>query len=142
MKHSILLVLILFFSCAVNSENWKKSEVTMKITIGKNVLTATLAENSSARKLAEKLQDGPITIEMNDFSNFEKVGNLGFSLPRNDVQINTDAGDLILYQGNRFVIYYDKNSWNFTRLGKIENISKSELKNILGADDVTVTLSL
>jgi hypothetical protein len=72
----------------------------------------------------------------------EKVGDLGTSLPRNDEQITTEPGDLILYQGNALVIYYAPNSWNFTRLGKIDGITKDELTNILGSGNVTVTLSL
>ena len=79
---------------------------------------------------------------MRDYANMEKVGTLPVDLPRNDEPINTDACDLILYQGNSFVIYYDTNSWSLTRLGRIDNITKSELKSILGTGDVTVTLSL
>lgn len=63
-------------------------------------------------------------------------------LKSDDERITTAAGDLILYQGDKFVIYYDTNSWNFTRLGKIKNISETELKNILGENNVTVTLTL
>ncbi len=114
----------------------------MYIKIGDNTLTAELADNSSADALKEMLSEGSVTIEMSDYANFEKVGDLGKSLPRNDEQITTEAGDLILYQGNSFVIYYDTNSWNFTRLGKIKDVSADELKNILGDGDVTVTLSL
>ena len=40
------------------------------------------------------------------------------------------------------MIYYDTNSWNFTRLGKIQDITADELKELLGDGDVTVTLSL
>ncbi|WP_202615289.1 cyclophilin-like fold protein [Traorella massiliensis] len=40
------------------------------------------------------------------------------------------------------MIYYAKNYWNFTKLGRIENVSKEELKKLLGHQDVTVTLSL
>jgi hypothetical protein len=72
----------------------------------------------------------------------EKVGNLGQSLPRNDENITTKAGDLILYLGNQFVIYYAPNSWNFTRLGKIDDISADELKSILGDGDVKAELSI
>lgn len=72
----------------------------------------------------------------------EKVGSLGQDLPTNDEQITTEAGDLILYQGNSFVIYYAPNSWNFTRLGKINDVTAEELQEILGEGDVTVTLSL
>lgn len=79
---------------------------------------------------------------MSDYANFEKVGPLGFSLPRNDKSITTTPGDIILYQGNQITIYYDTNSWNFTKLGKIENVTQEELKEILGNGDVTVTFSL
>ena len=72
----------------------------------------------------------------------EKVGALGRSFPRNDEQITTQAGDIILYQGNALVIYYAPNSWNFTRLGKIDDVTAEELKSILGDGNVTVTLSL
>lgn len=119
-------------------------EETIKINIKVNdkILTATLSDNSSSKALIEKLKENEITIDMHDYSNFEKVGSLGFNLPRNDEQISTDYGDLILYQGNQFVIYYDKNNWNFTRLGKIDDISQDELKEILGDENVTVTIYL
>ena len=112
------------------------------ITVNGTVLTAELADNSSAEKLYELLSNGDITVDMHDYSNFEKVGSLPEDLPRNDEQITTEAGDLILYQGNRFVIYYDTNSWNFTRLGKIKDVTQEELKTILGAGNVTAVLSL
>ena len=112
------------------------------IDINGQTLTATLEDNSSAEALAELVGSDGLTMEMEDYSNFEKVGDLPQSLPTNDEQIDTDAGDLILYQGNRFVIYNDKNSWDFTRLGHVEGISKSELQELLGDGDVTVTLRL
>ena len=124
------------------NEEENKGENEMYIKINDKVLTATLENNSSVESLIEKLQQADITINMSDYSNFEKVGDLGFNLPRNDKQISTDYGDLILYQGNSFVIYYDKNNWNFTKLGHIDNITQEELKQILGKDDVTVTLTL
>ena len=122
--------------------NNEKSETKLLISVGDTELTATLADNSSAQALVELLKQGDITIDMSDYSNFEKVGELPESLPTNDEQLDTDYGDLILYLGHRFVIYYDKNSWNFTKLGHIDNITQEELKAILGEGDVTVTLSL
>ena len=114
----------------------------MKLTIGETVLTATLADNSSVKALEEKLKDGPIAIQMEDYARMEKVGNLPFHLPTNDQPITTKAGDLILYLGNSFVIYYAPNSWRFTRLGQIEGVTAQELKKILGRGSVTVTPSL
>lgn len=119
-----------------------KAETKLLISVGDTELTATLADNSSAQVLVELLKQSDITIDMSDYSNFEKVGELPESLPTNDEQIDTDYGDLILYLGHRFVIYYDKNSWNFTKLGHIDNVTQDELKAILGEGNVTVTLSL
>ena len=114
----------------------------MNIEIGGNVLAATLVENSSVDALKEALSEGPITVDMRDYGSMEKVGSLGMDLPRNDQQITTQAGDIILYQGSALVIYYAPNSWSFTRLGKIENVTTEELREILGDGDVTITLSL
>lgn len=123
------------------AEDENKSN-SMNITIGDTMLTATLVDNSSVEALKEALSKAPITIEMRDYGNMEKVGPLGQDFPRNDESITTEAGDIILYQGNTLVIYYASNSWPFTRLGKIDNITQKELKGILGDGNVTVTLSL
>ncbi len=115
---------------------------TIKLTVaGGRAFTASLEDNSSAKALKERLAEGDITVEMDDYANMEKVGTLGMSLPRNDRPTTTGPGDLILYQGHNFVIYYDTNSWNFTKLGKIDNVSQSELKEALGKGSVTVVIS-
>ena len=112
------------------------------ITVGDRELSVVLAENSSAEALVELLQKAPITVAMKDYGNMEKVGIMEQSLPSNNQQITTEAGDVILYQGNALVIYYDTNHWSLTRLGKIQNTSAQELKTILGKRNVTVQLSL
>lgn len=109
------------------------------VTIGDHKLKINLTNNSSAAALKDLVKT-PKTVHMRDFSNFEKVGSLGVKLPTNDEDISTGPGDVILYQGNNIVIYYDHNSWCFTRLGKID-ISQAELKAILGRGDVTATFS-
>lgn len=114
----------------------------INIQVGDNTMTATLVDNSSTAALKDMLADGPVTIDMRDYGNMEKVGAFPTSLPRNDVQITTEPGDLILYQGSAFVIYYAPNSWNFTKLGKINDITAPELKKVLGNGSVSVTLSL
>ena len=112
------------------------------LTVNGQTLMATLAENSSAQALKELLTQGPLTISMRDYDSMEKVGDIGTDLPTNDEQITTEAGDLILYMGSAFVIYYAPNSWNFTRLGKINDITAQELKDLLGGGDVQVTLTV
>ena len=146
------ILLLASTACANGSKGTKasnKGELSdMKISIqitsdsGKSELTATLADNSSALAFYELLKKGPVTIKMHDYGNFEKVGPLGASLPRNDTHITTEAGDIILYQGNQITIYYDKNSWNFTRLGKVDGVTQAELKRILGKGDVTAVFNI
>ncbi len=126
-----------------NPNNIDMENYVIKLTVeGGKAFTATLEDNSSTRALMEQLAKGNITVKMEDYANMEKVGSLGIRLPRNDKPITTKPGDIILYQGHNFVIYYDTNSWSLTKLGKINNVSQTELRKILGKSDVTVTLSL
>ena len=110
--------------------------------VNRKALKILAAENSSAEAFLDLLKAGDVTIEMHDYGSFEKVGALGTTLPRNDEQITTEPGDVILYQGNQVTIYYDVNSWSFTRLGKVQGLSQAELKEILGTGNATVTFSL
>ena len=147
---SVSILLSLAMACSGEITNVIEDETKdneqnkdkMEIKIGDTTLTATLVENSSTEALKNALAEESITIEMRDYGNMEKVGSFGRDFPRNDEQITTEAGDLILYQGSAFVIYYAPNSWNFTRLGKIDNITQQELKEVLGSGNVSVTLSL
>ena len=143
-------ILAIAMACAAgnNTAATTKGVLPMKLYIqidngtSKHSLTATLNDNSSSRALVEFLEKGSITIEMHDYGNFEKVGSLPTSFPRNDTQITTEPGDIILYQGNQITFYYDTNSWNFTRLGKIDGATKDGLKKIFGKGKVTAALSL
>lgn len=129
-------------------DNDEKGEIMeknkIKLTVNGKSFTATLEENSSAEALRQLLEKGDLSIRMNDYGDMEKVGSLGTSLPRNDRQTTTQPGDLILYLGNSFVIYYDTNSWNFTRLGRLDGVStRQEVLELLGGKgDITVTLSV
>ena len=114
----------------------------IKLKVNNRELEVRLEENEATKKLVEKLKNGDITVKANEYGGFEKVGNLGFSLPQNDTHINTSAGDIVLYQGNQISLFYNSNSWNYTRIGKIQNVSESELKNILGKEDVDIILCL
>ena len=117
-----------------------QEESRLKITVGDEELPATFADNSSAEAFRELLAQGPLSIEMADYGGFEKVGALGTELTRNDRQITTQPGDVILYQGNQITIYYGTNSWSFTRLATIDD--PTDLEEKLGAGTVSVTFSL
>jgi flavodoxin len=101
-----------------------------------------LENNSATKALIEKLKQWDIVVNAHEYWNFEKVWDLGFSLPTEDSQITTQAWDLVLYQWNQISLFYESNSWSYTKLWKIQNKSESELKQILWNWDVTLTFSL
>ena len=117
------------------------TEVTkMNIQIGDKHFTATLEDNAAVRELIEMMKDKPITIKMNDYSGFEKVGSLGRSLTTDNHQTTTSAGDIVLYNGNQIVMFYGSNSWSYTRIGRIDDLSG--WKDALGKGGITAVFSL
>lgn len=116
----------------------------MYITIGERTESVTLADNSATQALVKKLQQASVTVTLNSSGDFEIWGDLGFALPTSNEQINAQPGDVILYGGRNICIFYGTNSWSYTRLGKIDNLSASELRVFLkaGESNIGVTLSL
>ena len=90
--------------------------------------------------LKELCQNGPLVIQMSMYGGFEQVGDIGQSLPRDDRQTTTHAGDIVLYSGDQLVVFYGSNSWAYTRLGRIADKSGEELAELLGNGDVTITI--
>ena len=112
----------------------------MNVQVGDVVFSATLEENEAVSVLVEMMRESPVVIQMSDYSGFEKVGPLGTKLPVNNSQTTTQAGDIVLYNGNQIVIFYGSNSWSYTRLGRIDDLTGWE--DALGSGDVTVIFSL
>ena len=118
------------------------SQTKIVLKVGGNTMTATLTDNEATRELTKLLEHGDLTIRMSDYGGFEKVGALPQSLPTSNTQITTVPGDIMLYQSNQMVIFYGSNSWSYTRLGKIDGATVSNLRQFLGNGDITLTLSL
>lgn len=93
------------------------TEMKMNVEVGGSVFSATLEDNEAVIAFVGMMQEAPVVIQMRDYSGFEKVGALGTSLPANNSQTTTHAGDIVLYSGNQIVIFYGSNSWSYTRLG-------------------------
>lgn len=55
-------------------------------------LNVDLVDNSSTDKLIDILKQKSLVIEMKDYEHFEKVGDIGYDLPRNDEEITTGPG--------------------------------------------------
>lgn len=107
------------------------------VTVGDRVFSVEMDGNSSADAFYEKLKENPVTIEMHDYGNFEKVGELPWELPRNDRKITTEPGDLILYEGNQITVYYAENTYNFTKLGRLNAEPEEILEAFGGKDNIT-----
>ena len=116
-------------------------EKTLRLAIGETGVSVTWEDNESVAALKELVKEAPRTVPMSMYGGFEQVGSLGTSLPRNDRQTTTEAGDIVLYAGNQLVLFYGSNSWAYTRLGRITDKSAPELKELLGGGDVTVSLT-
>ena len=144
MKKYILLVLVivglcLFINKPIYQKKIKKEESeAMLLEVNGYTFEVELENNTSAKALKEYVSKEKRTLSLDDYGNFEKVGNLGITLPRNDETITTKEGDLILYLGNKLCLYYNQNTWDFTKLGHIKDTT--HLKEVLGKGSVQVTL--
>ena len=146
MKNFALILMSLLMVCCTKDDEVKAQTMTQKmyITIDGQAQAVTLVDNQATKTLVEKLQQAPVTVTLNSSGGFEIWGALGFSLPTSNEQINAQPGDVILYNGSNICIFYGTNSWSYTRLGKINGLSESELRTFLkaGESSITVTLSL
>ena len=144
MKKFILLILVivglcLFINKPIYQKNIKKEESeAMLLEVNGYTFEVELENNTSAKALKEYVSKEKRTLSLDDYGNFEKVGDLGITLPRNDETITTKEGDLILYSGNKLCLYYNQNTWDFTKLGHIKDTT--HLKEVLGKGSVQVTL--
>lgn len=129
---------------AVKSEQEPMSEepgaMKMNVQAGGHTFMATLEDNPAVDAFVQMMEKEPVVIQMSDYSGFEKVGSIGTSLPASNSQTTTQSGDIVLYSGNQIVIFYGSNSWSYTRLGKIDDLTG--WTDALGSGDVAVTFSI
>ena len=140
-----LLDAILITGCTKNSETFAQTmEQKMYITIGEETHTVTMEDNVGTRALIAALHTENIVYIAHDYGNFEKVGYIGQSFPTDNHQITTSAGDIVLYNGDIICIFYGSNSWSYTRIGKLDNLSADEVRRFVkaGEGEVAITLSL
>lgn len=112
----------------------------VNVQIGETVFQAVLETKEAAKTLVGILQHAPLTLQMSEHGGFEKVGAIGRRLPADDVRMTTQAGDLVLYNGDQLVLFYGSNTWSYTKIGHIKDLSG--WKEALGNGDITIILSL
>ena len=123
-----------------DEETGEQTDMKMNVQVGDYTFTATLENNSAVEEFVEMMKEGPVTINMGDYSGFEKVGSLGRSLTTSNSQTTTDAGDIVLYNGNNIVMFYGTNSWSYTRIGKIDDLT--DWSKALGSGSITAVFTL
>ena len=137
---SIVLSILSLSACGTSfAPNEETTMQELKMKIDGQEHPVIWEDNESVQALMELVSKEPITVEMSMYGGFEQVGPLGTSLPRNDVQITTQAGDIVLYSGNQIVVFYGSNSWAYTRLGNID-LPQQKMIDLLSNGDVTITL--
>ena len=119
----------------------EKQNITMQMTIENTPVSVAWENNDAVQSLKELCRNRPLTIQMSMYGGFEQVGSIGASLPANDVQTTTSAGDIVLYSGNQMVVFYGSNSWAYTPLGHITDKTAEEMTQLLSHGNVTVTLT-
>ena len=126
----------------IKEESKEDTESMLQIRIGNTAVTVEWEDNESVQALRDLCTDNPLTIQMSMYGGFEQVGSIGQSLPRDDQQTTTGAGDIVLYSGNQIVVFYGSNSWAYTRLGHITDQNAAGMSELLGNGDVTITISM
>ncbi len=127
-------------------ESWKGNIITseysaaMRLSINGESIPVVWESNASVEAIKQLAAGSGLTIQMSKYGGFEQVGSLGTDIVRDDVQMTTAPGDIVLYSGNQIVVFYGTNSWAYTKLGKI-NLSEAELEELLGGDNVQLTLA-
>ena len=114
-------------------------KMKIEIQIGDTVKTAELENNASVEELIAILNEGELKMSASNYGGFEKVCTIGQSISREDKQITTKPGDIMLYNGSQLVIFYDSNSWAYTPIGHI-NESADELEKFLSGNDNEVII--
>ena len=125
----------------IQADKQEETESMLQMRIGDTLVAVEWEDNKSVQALRDLCSDAPLTIQMSMYGGFEQVGSIGTSLPRNDQQTTTGAGDVVLYSGNQIVVFYGSNSWAYTRLGHITDQDAAGMAEMLGNGDVTITLS-
>ena len=112
----------------------------LALSINGTVLDVQWEENETVAELLAYVQNENITVNTTIYGGFEQVGSLPQRFSRNDAQMTTGPGDIVLYSGNQLVLFFGSNSWSYTKLGHINGMSAEELSELLGADSAVVEI--
>ena len=111
----------------------------MKLYFNDTEIPVIWEDNQTVQELMEEAGKGDIVVQMSMYSDNEQVGSLEKSYTKNDEQITTHSGDIVLYSGDKIVAFYGSNSWAYTRLGKM-NLPEGDVTGLLSNGDITLKI--
>ena len=111
----------------------------MKLYFNDTEIPVIWEDNQTVQELMEEAGNGDIVVQMSMYSDNEQVGSLEKSYTKNDKQLTTHNGDIVLYSGDKIVVFYGSNSWAYTRLGKM-NIPEGDVTELLSNGDITLKI--
>ena len=144
----LLIISMLFVACTyangvvINTyevNNNIGDEISMKFYIDNEEVEVEWENNDSVKEIRKIASSSNIIVKAHHYGGFEQVGELGQNIVSNNRQISTEPGDIVLYNSNNIVVFYGTNSWSYTKLGKIKNKTKDELRHLLSKSNVTFT---
>ena len=113
----------------------------MKLYFNDTEVPVIWENNQTVQELMEEAGKEDVVVQMSMYSDNEQVGSLEKSYTKDDEQITTHSGDIVLYSGNKIVVFYGSNSWAYTRLGKM-NIPKDDVTELLSNGDITLKIAI
>ena len=116
-------------------------EENMKLYFNDIEIPVIWEDNQTVQELMKEAGNGDIIVRMSMHSDNEQFGPLGKKYTRDDKQTTTHNGDIVLYSGDKIVVFYGSNSWAYTRLGKM-NIPESDVTEILSNGDITLKITI
>ena len=121
-------------------ENMTRVTYDMHMKIGDTQVSVDWEDNEAVDALAELTAGEWYEIELSAYGGFEQVGPIGQELPSKDEEMVTDPGDIVLYSGDQIVLFYEGNSWSYTKLGHITDKTPEELAELLGKGDTVISI--
>ena len=117
-------------------------EQPLRLWIDSTEVHVAWENNKSVQALRDLAAKSPLRIKTSIYGGFEQVGSLGAALAHEDRRITTKPGDIMLYSGDQIVLFFGKNTWSYTPLGRITDKSEKALAALLGNGQTTLTISV
>ncbi len=123
------------------AEDPEVMDMALVMTVDGKRVDVDWEDNPSVDAIKTLAQDA-LTIEMHRYGGFEQTGSMAESIVRNDSVMDVGCGDVVLYNGIQICLYFDDNSYSFTRLGKVAGMTDSEIVEMLDKPGATAVFTL